>query len=236
MVLKTSLITLDSIYSNYNNNGTNAYDTKYLIPNTIRNVKKIKLKSLEMVTTFNTFRASNGSNTLSVIINGITYIITIPELSYTTSTALLTAINSAYVALSAPVTCVFSFDTTYINRVRVTLGSVQTFTIINGVLSNMILGFTKSQTSSGAVTFLANVPYCYSVDTYLMMYFKIALNADSDQIYYYVENSMYSQEIEITSDHFQLTDLHIQFYDRLNCLVNCYTDYGCTLEITYDEF
>ena len=46
---------------------------------------------------------------------------------------------------------------------------------------------------------------------------------------------MYLQEIEITSDHFQLTDLHIQFYDRLNCLVNCYTDYGCTLEITYDE-
>ena len=248
MVLKTHILTFDSFYSTYANGGSNTFNTSYIIPNPIKNVKKIKLKSLEMVTTYNTFRASNGTNTMSVIINGITYTITIAELSYLTSSALLTAINAAY---SGPISMVLSFDTTYINRIRVTLGSATTFQIVNGPLSNKILGFTSNQSSSATTTFLANGPYNSSVDIYLLMYlknipyktsnynlngqFKIPVNADADQIYYYHENLTYIQEIETNSDHFTLNDLQVQFYDRFNCLVSCYTDYSFALEVTYDE-
>ena len=85
----------DSINSIYN---TDCYDTTFYLNNSIRNINRIYLKSLEMGIGFNNIRVNNGSSVLTLIINDISYTNTISDKAFSSVNELCAALNTAFTA------------------------------------------------------------------------------------------------------------------------------------------
>ena len=219
----------DSINSIYN---TDCYDTTFYLNNSIRNVNRIYLKSLEMGIGFNNIRVNNGSSVLTLIINAISYTNTISDNTFSSINDLWAALNTAFTACPIRPTFTASSIT---QKITITLASSTSITVVAGVLAQYILGFRAAQTNTG-LSIVSTNNFNLAIDNYISMYivnipykstsalnqlvsFKIPLNAVGNTIYYMAENMSFSQYITITDSNFVLNSLRIHIYDRFGKII-----------------
>jgi len=233
----------DSINSTYNN--LDCYDTTYYLNDSLRNINRIYLKSIELPIGFNNIRFNNGSSILTLIINSISYTKTISDYMSTSINDLCAALTTAFNTLPIIPTFTASLTT---QKITISLASSTTIIITGGVLAQNILGFTSGQTISGLSIvstnnfnlaidnfislFIMNVPYKTTSSQTQLISFKVPLNAIGNTVYYMADNMSFSQYITISDPNFVLTCLRIQIYDRFGKIIKSNgLDYTMTLAI-----
>ena len=227
-----------------------------------RNVSKISLVSVELPVGFVNIR-KGATDTFSFILNSVTYsILPLQELDYTTIQDLITAINYALGGLVPNVTILLSTPYVYYPyRIRISFTGTTTttsFTIIDTNLSKYILGFRAGKdvltTDTTGVSYNAtSSDWNLSFDNYINMYiptfnsmnanmyglvstFKIPLNSNAGDVYYYFQNESFTQSVYITDPNFVFNNLTIIIYDRYGKDLNNHgLDYSFTLEVEYDN-
>ena len=234
--MNSQTLHFDSIQSNYSK--TDPIETIYRFTEPIKNIKKISLQSIEIPIGFTNIRSDNTSNIFTIQIGSITSSITLSNNNYTSISTLLTAINTAFIALSLTNTPTF---TTSNNKIIITLSTS----------SRYILGFYNGSFIGSSCISLNN--YNLSYDTYISMNisnlsvlnqvisnqqttFKIPFSGVNSTIYYLYENSSFNQHVNLCNNN-ELAFLNIKFYDRLGYQIinNNGLDYSFSLLIEYNN-
>ena len=244
--MNSQTLHFDSIQSNYSK--TDPIETIYRFTEPIKNIKKISLQSIEIPIGFTNIRSDNTSNIFTIQIGSITSSITLSNNNYTSISTLLTAINTAFIALS--LTNIPTFTTSN-NKIIITLSTSSTIIITQSTLSRYILGFYNNSFIGSSCISLNN--YNLSYDTYISMNisnlsvlnqvisnqqttFKIPFSGVNSTIYYLYENSSFSQHINLCNNN-DLSFLNVKFYDRLGYQIinNNGLDYSFSLLIEYNN-
>ena len=250
----------DSIAANYitdtnNTSGNTSNCFKAVFPMTVsfRKIKKVWLKSVEMVVGFPNIR-TGSTNTFSYTLNGTSYVTTLSEANYTTVASFITAISTACTTTigGTGITMTFVLTSSNTNRIQITFSgsAVTTFTITNTNLSKYILGFRTTDTYATNV-FTGSCNYNLSADNYINIYipsfnslnanqngaystFKLPLNTITNQVYFYQEASSFSQSMDIEDDNLVLSSLTVHILDRFGKNLNPNgLDYSFTLAVDY---
>ena len=244
--MNSEIINLDSIDGSY----TDAFDCKFPLMNSLRNVTKIHLKSLELPITFSNIRATGTLNIISLKTNlNNTYSISIPEANYTTLSGLLTAINNAFVGV-IPLSTVTFAQIGSSNRLTCTIattGTFTSFTIVDTSLSKYVLGFRYPSYSGLVAT--STVDFILNVDNYISLYlanvrslnntnrlcsFKIPLTTSNGVILFDGESTSFKQFLDLGNDGQMINTIHIKVYDRFNQqILSNNADYSLTLMFEY---
>lgn len=255
MSLKSQYLHFDSTYSTYisdptntSGNMSNCYKSMYTTVQSLKNIKRVHLKSVELPIGFVNIR-TGSTDTLRFRLNGNVYNVVLGERNYTTIASLVTAINTACVDKVPDVTITFSSTTSINNPNRLLItftGAVitSTFSIIDTNLSMYVLGFRslndriRSQIGNLPSVYAATSSNCnLNFDNYINMYiptlngmnastsgmtttFKIPLNASNNQIYYYFDNSSFSQYVDISDSKLILSNLTVIILDRFGQNIN----------------
>ena len=218
------------------------FSLTFNLPTQMSNLKKIYLKSIELPVGFTNIRAENHSNTLTISVNTISCTITIPPQSYTII-QLINAINNAivdsniYTDDNSNLLPIFSINGQVINVTATNSIFASILFTSNTILTTVILGFSYyfQNPLSNNITAPANYNIYY--DTYLCMYFpyvnhksssvnlgqisfKIPYNGYQNSIFYSVENTQFSQYIELTEENFVLGSLKIVVNDKYGYNIN----------------
>jgi len=234
--------TINSLYTN-----SDPFDTTFTMSNPLRNIKKIRLSSLEIPLGFYNIRSTNSTNTFTITINSVVSTITLSPAYYSSISTLLTAINTAFTALSLTNTPTFSYNGLY---VIITLTTSTTYSITSSNLSKYVLGFSSTTSGTGK-TLTATNPFNLSYDTYFIMYFpnlpvnnnsatqqilhfKLPISGINGAVYYYYENFGLTQELQITDSNYIINNVRVVFYDRFGCTVSNYLDYSMSLTFEYE--
>jgi hypothetical protein len=248
--METNILHFDSVDSQYqtisnstSSSKTNAYNTLFTLRTPIKDVRQIRLKSIELPITFSNIRTGSTDN-LILRINGNSYNITIEEQIITSISSLLTLINDAILEAIPEYSIVFSLPT---NTYKVSLLSDVDIIIRETTLSKYIIGFDIDTEVSENEALVASSNYNLNVDNYLNFTisnipssttnangfpctFKIPINAVSNSIYYWSENMSFTQWIDTTK--FDITTMSVVIRDRFNNDINPNGgDYSFTLQI-----
>ena len=215
------------------------FNLSFNLPTQIHNIKKIYLKNVEMPIGFTNIRAENNSNTFTISINTIVCTIVINPGNYTII-SLITAINNAIIAsniYTPELLPTFSIlGQTIVITTPLTVMSSILF-LSDTILSKVILGFPYNYQIplTNSITSVSNFNIAY--DTYLIIYlpyvnhksssaanqnisFKIPYNSSGNSIFYSVENTQFSQYIELTENNFILGNLKIVINDKYGFNIN----------------
>lgn len=233
----------DTINGSYT---TTPFTSRFNVYPTITGVKKVYLKSIELSIDFPNIR--DGLNTFTIKYNNNLYSINLGNKVYTSISTLISDLNSAYTGVIAGVLVVFSLSG---NLINLTLTGITplTFTIVNTLLSDYVLGFKSSTSSSSGNSYsiIANIPYLLNVDNYLVFnitnlslnnnnnsdrlcHFKIPLNANNGMVYFENEYSNLTQYSLNTDDKKIIDYLLIDVRDRFgNQLTSYNNDFSFTL-------
>ena len=182
-----------------------------------------------------------------------TYTVTLTQKLYSSISALLTDINTAWVAAGVPsgYTPTFAVSSNAATPYRITITSTSpTLTVRDTNLSKYILGLKSSDTfSSGVLNATSN--YNSNVDNYLNFFitniscaspnqsgvittFKIPLNATNNSIFYYLENAGFEQWVDITDVNLVVSSLTVMIKDRFNNEIDAQGgDYSFSLMFEY---
>ena len=236
----------DSIYGTTNPPNNEPYDTTFTLSNPIKNIKRIYLKSIELPIGFYNIRASNTTSTISLVIGGVVSSITLADAYYSSIGSLITALNSAFTALSLANNPVFSVNA---NRVSITLTTSASLSFVNTNLSRFVLGLQGIWASGTVFTGIYN--YLLAYDNYIavnfiniptkstsynnqQITFKVPLNAVSNMVYFEADNQSFTQFIEILDIHYVMTNLRVAIYDRWGYRINSNgLDYTMSLAVSY---
>ncbi len=235
----------DSISSQYiydlNNtsgNCSNAFKTNFSMTTSFRKIKKVSLKSVEMVISFSNIRIGS-TNTFMFMLNGTQYLVTLAEQNYTTINSFLAVMTSSCNSILSGYTITFT-------------GSISSFSVIDTNLSKYILGFRTTDTFISNVYLATTANYNLNPDHYLNIYmpslnsfnanqngswstFKLPLDTINNQIYYYQDESSFEQFVQINDDNLVLSSLQVHILDRFGKNINSYgADYSFTLLISYE--
>ena len=254
------IINFDTIYSNKINN--NPFNTNFLLTETLKNVSKITLKSIEIP--ISNYNVRSPYSTIQIKYNNTVYSYTMTDKTYVDISSFLTDLNllispiQTYMSLSE-ICPVFSLSTTELNKLIVTVSLLSTNTIffystglISYYLGNISTTYTSKTLVSGSLYLHSyNLITCYNLcfDTYYSMiisnldnqtsnnnnypcHFKLIVNAGNNSIYYSAESNSFIQFLELNNK--TLTNLNIEIRDRYNNLIINQLDYSFTLEFQYN--
>ena len=234
-------LNFDTIYATtYFNNNT--FDCYFNLSNPERNVKKIYLRSLEMLISWPNVRSVSNLSTFSFTLNSVAYSFTLQDNIYTSMTSLITDMNTALTNLLLPISVAFQLNPSNNNQLQIILGSTCTFSITSTNFSNYLLNI--SGTNSGLT--LTGGSYLLNVDNYILLYidnlpnrainqnnipasFKIPLNAASNVVFYSAQNNEFEQYIDINDPSLIITSLKIKVIDRFGGLIKSNVHYSMTL-------
>jgi len=212
--METIYLNLDSVSAT----STDPFSTTINFEHPLK-IREIELCSIELPNGIYNIRANY--NTLTVIVDDITFSITLDDGNYTTatdtnslltSTNIFTAINSAFSDLNLSNTPYFSFLK---NKCLISLTQEATIQIVDTNLSKYLLGFSSSQSSGSSTDSMTGKNLInLSFDSYIFLYlrdlgsqvqsipgsFKIQLSSPFCSINYINEQTSYKE---------------VQFYDRL---------------------
>jgi len=256
-VRQAKLLHFDSIYANYLTNPTSGvttlspYFSSFPLNAPISKVKRLSLKSMEIPVAFSNVR-TGSTNTLTLVLNGTTYTVTLAQKLYTTIAALLTDINAAWVAAATPYTVTYAVSSNLATPYRLTITTTApSWQVVNTNLSRYMLGFKATDVAVGG-TVTASGNYNLNVDNYLNMFitniscpnpnqsgvvttFKIPLNASNNSIFYYLENGGFKQSVDINDTNLVLNQLTVYIKDRFNNEIDYQGgDYSFSLEIEFE--
>ena len=254
------IINFDTIYSSKID--SNPFNTNFVLSETLRNVNKITLKSIEIP--ISNFNVRSPYCTIQIKYNNAFFYYTLPSKTYNDITLFLADLNTLISGLqtsmlSSEICPVFSVSTSQLNKlvVKATLLSSSTLYIYStGLISYYLGGINLVADSKTLVsgtlylnTFnLINV-YNLSFDTYYSMiisnldnqtsnnnnypsHFKLIVNAQNNSIYFSGESNSFIQSLELNNK--TLTNLNIEIRDRYNILIINQIDYSFTLEFQYN--
>ena len=254
------IIHFDSIYSNKIN--TNPFNTNFTLTETIRNISKITLKSIEIP--ISNYNVRSNYSTIQIKYNNIIFSYTMSDKTYTDITLFLTDLNllispiQSYMATSE-ICPIFSLSTTELNKLvlKVSLLSTNTIYFYSTGIFSYYLGrinstyTTKSLVSGSLYLHTYNLITVYNLcfDNYYNMiisnldnsssnnnnfpcHYKLIVNAQNNSIYFSGENNSFIQFLELNNK--TLTNLNIEIRDRYNNLIINQLDYSFTLEFQYN--
>ena len=254
------IINFDTIYSSKID--SNPFNTNFVLSETLRNVSKISLKSIELPISNHNLRSPYTSINLKY--NNAFFTYTLSNKTYNDITTFITDLNTLVSGLQTSMATgeicpVFSVSTTQLNKlvVKATLLSSSTLYIYSTGLISYYLGSinliadSKTLTSGTLYLHSFNLINVYNLcfDTYYNMiisnldnqtsnnnnypcHFKLIVNAQNNSIYFSGENSSYIQALELNNK--TLTSLNIEIRDRYNNLIINQLDYSFTLEFQYN--
>lgn len=221
--------------------GTEFNFTKLIEP-PIQNVKKIKIKSIELPVAFHNIRSPLNVFTFNIYDSGNTlqntYTLTIKPSNYSATTFtsyLQTLFNSSVLGTTGTIT----YDS-IASTLNITLTNNYQIEIVSTPLSN-ILGFTDLQKANSLTS--AN-SYNFNHDLYVNLVIgntisnyrnsntsiKIPINVNQTKILYLYGNELFNQTLEINDN--VLYRLSISVFDRYgNLLSNNGVDWSFTLEL-----
>lgn len=248
--MNQELLHFDSAYATYSLPNNDPFDAKFDLSNTIREAKRIYLKSIEMPITFANIRSGGTLNKIILSTNlGNTYTVSVAQANYSTIDTLLTAINNAFVGVVPNTTVTFSYSGTKVT-VAATSSTITSFSLTDTNLSKYVLGF-RNATFSGLST-TAPIDFFLNVDNYVVMWlknvasdntscngrincsFKIPLQAVNGMVYFAAEGSGMQQSIRLMDTNGCYTYFQVQIYDRFDTLIlGNNTDYSFSLGLEY---
>ena len=241
---------------------THTYNINFPLKFPIKNLRRLTLKSVEIPLILSNVRNNNGTILFPILFNigaftNIFKAILIPVGSYTTTSALLTAINSAITAqLNTPTnygaTITLSAIVEPNGRSGLTICSVahncSSLQIQQSGLTQHILGFNTYNASS-TTPINGTSPINVNIDNYIYMQitnipimnnnilpytFKIPLNNIVNNTVYYYDTAE-NQSIFFNESTFVLTSLNIILVDKIYCNLIGYQNWGMTFLIEYDD-
>ena len=254
------IINFDTIYSSKID--SNSFNTLFQLSETLRNVNKITLKSVEIPISNYNIRAPYS--TISLKYNNIFFNYVLANKTYTDITLFLADLNTLISGmqssmLSTEICPIFSVSTNQLNKLvmKTTLSSTSSLYVFStGLISYYLGGINLVADSKTLVsgtlylnTFnLINV-YNLCFDTYYNMiisnldnqtsnnnnypcHFKLIVNAQNNSIYFSGESNSYIQSLELNNK--TLTSLNIEIRDRYNNLIVNQLDYSFSLEFEYN--
>ena len=256
----TQFLHFDSIASKYiydvNNTSTNTsncYKAVFPMTQSFKNIKRVWLKSVEMVVGFPNIR-TGSTDTFSYVLNGTSYVTTLPESNYSTVSSFMAAISTACstTITSTGITMTFGLNSNNINQIVINFSgsTVTTFSVVDTILSKYLCGFRSTDVYATNI-FTGSVNYNLSADNYLNIYmptfnslnanqngnystFKLPLNSINNQVYFYQDASSFQQSIDINDDNLVLSSLTVHVYDRFGKNINPNgMDYSFTLSVEY---
>ena len=164
------------------------------------------------------------------------------EKYYNSIATLVSDLNTACIGVVGGVTITFSVTSslTTPNRLLITFSgtTVTTFTIIDTNLSKYVLGFRAGiDTLAGQVYAASYSNFNLSYDNYILVYiptlngmnacmgqqiatFKIPLNSNTNQVYYYFEANSFLQFVDISDMGLTLSSLTVIILDRFGYNLN----------------
>jgi hypothetical protein len=194
-------------------------------------IKRIGLKSAEIPINF--YNIWSPYNIFQITIStGTTLAITPTEGIYTIA-SFVTELQSKLQTIGNSLTYSVTYST-LTNKLTISNPNVQ-FRFTTGAITtlNTLLGFTTSSSYANSVT--ATYPYILNLDHYITIFidyiptnyinqqpltFKIPLDALNGVVFYSLENSQFSQVLEITDPNFSLTEFKVRVMDRYGNLIN----------------
>lgn len=222
--------------------GNNTFQSTFQLAQPIHHPRKIYLKSVEMPITFTNIRASNNTNSLTILNKGVVYNVLLPDKSYSSIQSLLSDINSQLSAQEPNVNHCPQFS---VSDNKIVLETPDTSyhpisLLGNSLLTTQILGFNQfigndylsvNQTSdSNSMTsyssfnlaydtyinmFLVNVPTKSTSNGGQLISFKLPLkDGFNGSIFYEQENTSFAQCLEVTDSKYILSQVNVQMFDR----------------------
>ena len=240
MTFKTVFLHFDSANSKYISDMTNTstvvanpYKAAFSMNQTFRRIKRVYLTSVECPIGFTNIR-TGSTDTFTFILNGIPYLITLPEKNYTSIAALITDMNAIIATKVSGITMTLGQSTSITTplRLSISFSSVTSFSIIDTNLSKYILGFKGSSDTPIGTTYSAlSANWNLNIDNYISMHiptlngvnacmgnqistFKIPLNSVCNQVYFYQEGNSFRQWVDITDMNLAINSLNVVIYDK----------------------
>ena len=254
------IIHFDTIYSSKNNG--NPFNTNFVLTETLRNISKITLKSIEIP--ISNYNVRSPYSTIQIKYNNLVFSYTMSDKTYIDISTFITDLNllispiQTYMSVSE-VAPVFSLSSTELNKLILKVSLLSTNTIYfysTGIFSfylgNILSTYSTKTLISGSLYLhtynMINV-YNICVDPYYNMiisnldnqtsnnnnfpsHFKLIVNAQNNSIYFSGENTSFIQFLELNNK--TLTNLNIEIRDRYNNLIINQLDYSFTLEFQYN--
>jgi hypothetical protein len=128
--LKTQFLHFDSIYATQvseqgssTGNALTPYNAQFVMNQAFFKVKKIYLKSFEISIGFSNIRAGS-TDKLSMIVNGTTYTVYLPEKNYSTIAALITQLNTSCTSLVSGISITFALTGSLLTPLRLQISAV----------------------------------------------------------------------------------------------------------------
>ena len=236
-----------SVYSDTKN----TFDTRFILNEPLKKMKKITLKSMELPITFTNIRYG-VNDTLTFIVNNTAYSIVILEKNYTTIYDILDALNLQLQPFNGT-TMQFMVNSKNQVYVYFTGTLITSFSIVETKLSRFILGFRSSDTLttiSSTSSYIASCRYSMSMDTFITIFisnlehnnshnngstFKLAFQSEYGQMFFYNENTTYTQFICDFNKNQVCNDLRVKILDRFGNQLISNIDYGMTLFVEMDK-
>ena len=243
-------IHLESCKSVYTN-GKNTFDTKFILNDSLKKMKKITLKSMELPITFSNIRYG-VNDVLTFMLNNTSYSIAIMEKNYTTIYDILDALNSQLQPFNGT-TMQFMVNSKSQVYVYFTGTAITSFSIMETNLSRFILGFRSYDvltSISSSSSYIASCRYSMSMDTFITIFisnlehnnihnncqtFKIAFQSEYGQMFFYNENMTYSQFICDFNKTQVCNNLMVKILDRFGNQLVSNIDYSMTLFVEMDK-
>ena len=231
--------------------GKNTFDTRFILNEPLKKMKKITIKSMEIPITFTNIRYGIN-DTLTFIVNNTAYSIVILEKNYTTIYDILDALNIQLQTFNGT-TMQFMVNSKNQVYVNFTGTAITMFSIIETKLSRFMLGFRNNDilaSISSSCMYIANCRYNMSLDNFITILitnlehsnshnigstFKISFQSEYGQMYFYNENLTYTQFICDFNKNQVCNDLRVKIMDRFGNQLISNIDYSMTLFVEMDK-
>lgn len=235
-------------------NYTNCFEVKFSLPQAIHKVKKLSLKSVEIPVAFDNIRASH-SFIFTLDNNPKQYLVTFDNVTITDGASLCTLLNTLVTATTPLYGLAFSYNSSTNLLTFAGTTAPTNLTIVDTPFSRAYLGFRgTTDTYVPAIKGIA-ASCCLNLnpDNYLNIYFpnvpapnnnvngvlstfKVALNAASQNIYFWSELMNHEQSVHLSDNTFTFSQLHVVVYDRWgNNIWPRGGDWSFTMEVSYDD-
>lgn len=250
-MLLNSIVHLDSITASLLTDNTNStgvkksyYNCQFNLNNTYKDVKNVKLLSLELPVGFYNIRA--GMNEFRMCFAGVFYVSYIPVGNYYSIAEINNAVSEIFYLHPSGYNMVSVVENNKI-RINAPLATFQNVNwyIADTIFSNNILGIFSTDLPMQNVGIIGSGRWNLSIDNYISLYiselgtngnnqkitFKIPLPVATSQILYLTENIFYTQKINCNIA--SLNTLTCKFFDRFGFdLTSLGYAWSASLEIT----
>jgi hypothetical protein len=248
----------DTIIGAIDLNFNHSYNISFPLRNTLKNLKSIALKSVEMPISIPTIRFQNSTHKMGFTFTYSTYTnisisFNIAPGTYTNS-SIITEINSkmaSYLTPYAGLSIVFNtYSSTSFGTICSITHNCTSITLDNSPLNNYILGYTNKWNAVSSVSLQGSAPINVNgIDTCIYVHitnipimnnnnsqpftFKLSLSSLTGTLIF--NDSAEHQKIYFYDNSFVLDRLNIVVYDRLGFPLTGYHNWTMTLLVDYNN-